>query len=494
MTVYTVNVKWGKEKLTNIQVDTGDEPMLFKASLFSLTGVQPHRQKVMVKGTALKDDSWEGFKLTNNCTLLMMGTCEELPEVPGEKTMFVEDMTEGQLAKVLELPSGLTNLGNTCYMNATLQCLRSVPEMRDAFKSFQPSSNTVQAMALDPSQTITTAMKELFRSMERSQSSIPPIFMLNILHAAFPQFAEKNEHGQYQQQDANECWVELVRCLQKKLPLSPPPTTTTTTTAPTTTTTTTTATDATKGFIDKYFSGELKTTMKSTECDDESILTENFYQLSCFIEKEVKYLHTGLKAGLEGEIMKHSETLQRDSKFLKTSQLTRLPSYLTVQMVRFFYKEKNALSVKILKDIKYPMSLDVYDLCTKELRLKLQKARDAFKKEEDDAVDKKIEEETDQNNEAKQVAHPYSFPDDPGSNNSGYYELQAVLTHKGRSSNSGHYVAWVKSKKKDEWVMFDDENVTAVTPDDILKLSGGGDWHCAYVLLYGPKILYTTPE
>lgn len=35
---------------------------------------------------------------------------------------------------------------------------------------------------------------------------------------------------------------------------------------------------------------------------------------------------------------------------------------------------------------------------------------------------------------------------DLGSNNSGFYELQAVLTHKGRSSSSGHYVAWVKKK------------------------------------------------
>ncbi|MGH0136495.1 UNVERIFIED_CONTAM: hypothetical protein FKN15_007897 [Acipenser sinensis] len=75
-----------------------------------------------------------------------------------------------------------------------------------------------------------------------------------------------------------------------------------------------------------------------------------------------------------------------------------------------------------------------------------------------------------------------------GSNNSGYYDLQAVLTHQGRSSSSGHYVSWVK-RKADEWIKFDDDNVSVVSPEDILRLSGGGDWHIAYVLLYGPRRL-----
>jgi hypothetical protein len=65
--------------------------------------------------------------------------------------------------------------------------------------------------------------------------------------------------------------------------------------------------------------------------------------------------------------------------------------------------------------------------------------------------------------------------------------MQAVLTHKGRSSNSGHYVAWVR--RGTAWFACDDDQVYAVQPEDIEKLSGGGDWHTAYVLLYGPRVV-----
>ena len=70
-------------------------------------------------------------------TLLMMGTVEEsIPKEPADKPMFVEDMNEQQLASAYDLPPGLTNLGNTCYMNATVQCLRSVPELREGLKKW----------------------------------------------------------------------------------------------------------------------------------------------------------------------------------------------------------------------------------------------------------------------------------------------------------------------------------------------------------------------
>lgn len=59
----SVKVKWGKELFSNVEVNTEEEPMLFKAQLFALTGVQPERQKVMLKGMTLKDDDWGNLKL-----------------------------------------------------------------------------------------------------------------------------------------------------------------------------------------------------------------------------------------------------------------------------------------------------------------------------------------------------------------------------------------------------------------------------------------------
>lgn len=58
-----VKVKWGKEVYPDIEANTDELPILFKAQLFALTGVQPERQKVMLKGVTLKDNDWSNFKL-----------------------------------------------------------------------------------------------------------------------------------------------------------------------------------------------------------------------------------------------------------------------------------------------------------------------------------------------------------------------------------------------------------------------------------------------
>lgn len=510
MSSVKVNVKWsnGKTTLEGVELNQNDPPLIFKAKLLSLTGVPVDRQRLMFKGTVIKDDNWpDNFKPENNSLFMLMGSSEKIPEAPAEKPRFVEDMSENELAVALDQPAGLNNLGNTCYMSATIQCLKTIPELREALRRFDGKLSLLATLSSEPSSSsVTAAIRDLYSDMDSSSVSEPTILLRN-LHSAIPRFAQRAEGNVYQQQDANECWTELTRILQQNLkPLDD--------------------NSCYTNFVDQYLSGKFEVEMKCDEAEDEkvSISEENFLQLSCFISQDVRYMQAGLISRMKETIEKLSPTLNRNASYTKTSRISRLPAYLTVQFVRFHYKENVQTNAKLLRDVKFSMVLDVYDLCTKELQDRLAPMRARYKRADDllaqsksktsDAnteeaaktpVDLPIhmsgeqssaaERESDAVSEAKarfmandsDEMKKYTFEDDPGSNNSGFYELRAVLTHKGRSSLSGHYVAWIK--KENQWFKCDDDLVESVSDEEILKLSGGGDWHCAYVCLYGPRFL-----
>lgn len=82
-------------------------------------------------------------------------------------------------------------------MNATVQCLKSVPELRDALQLYKGGGTTSGGIV--PAQLITAALRDLYSSMEKG-STVHPIVLLQVLHSAFPRFAEKSEHGGFAQQ------------------------------------------------------------------------------------------------------------------------------------------------------------------------------------------------------------------------------------------------------------------------------------------------------
>lgn len=515
MSTVKVKVKWsnGKTTLEGVELNKNEVPALFKAQLLTLTGVPVERQKLMYKGTVIKDDVWpDNFEVSEGSMFMLMGSSEKLPEAPAEKPKFIEDMNDNELAAALELPAGLTNLGNTCYMSATVQCLKTVPELNEALKKFDVKLSLLATLSNGPNnQGVTAALRDLYATMSSSSVS-EPLVLLRMLHRSIPRFAQRGEGNTFQQQDANECWTELTRILQENLkPLD--------------------ENSKYSNFVDQYFSGVFEAEMKCDEVEEEAVTKteENFLQLSCFISQDVRYMQAGLVSRMKETITKFSPKLNRDASYTKTSRISRLPAYLTIQFVRFHYKGNVQTNAKLLRDVKFSMTLDVYDLCTKELQDKLAPMRAKYKKADDlmattktkalesteSPGDKKAEEETStqsaattSSGETNEVVSPseasserrskflsndmselkrYTFEEDPGSNNSGFYELKAVLTHKGRSSASGHYVAWIK--KEDQWFKCDDDLVEPVDSEEIMKLSGGGDWHCAYVLLYGPRFL-----
>lgn len=209
-------VKWGKEVYPDVDVDAGAAPLVFKSQLFSLTGVPPERQKVMIKGALLKDDEWGKATPKDGATIMLMGTAEPITavEAPKNAPVFVEDLPEEEQEALgtKAYGSGLTNLGNTCYMNSTVQCLYSVPGLHDALAKFAPSG-----AAADPNAKLALATKELFADLKRGAAAFPPFKFLLTLRARFPQFGETGNHGEPKQQDAEECFSQVMYTLREQL-------------------------------------------------------------------------------------------------------------------------------------------------------------------------------------------------------------------------------------------------------------------------------------
>ncbi|KAJ8756232.1 hypothetical protein K2173_024779 [Erythroxylum novogranatense] len=468
----TVSVKWQKEVFPKVEIDTSLPPYVFKCQLYDLTGVPPERQKIMVKGGLLKDDDdWSTIGVKQGQRFMMMGTADEIVKAPEKGPVFMEDLPEEEQVVAIGHSSGLFNLGNTCYMNSTIQCLHSVPELKSTLLKY-PSDRRND---LDQtSHMLTAATRELFNELDKSVKPVAPMQFWMLLRKKYPQFGQLH-NGVFMQQDAEECWTQLLYTLSQSL-TSPSP-------------------SENPDAVKALFGIELMSRLHCQESGEESSETESTYSLKCHISQEVNHLHEGLKHGLKSELEKVSPSLGRSAIYLKESRISALPRYMTIQFVRFFWKRETNQKAKILRKVDYPLELDVYDFCSDDLRKKLDAPRQILRDEEG----KKIGLKTNEKNSGSQI-NDVKMTDAEGSSSgigeskgtsekdkelhlTGVYELVAVLTHKGRSADSGHYVAWVK-QESGKWIEYDDDNPIPQREEDISRLSGGGDWHMAYICMY----------
>ncbi|PLW21391.1 hypothetical protein PCANC_02520 [Puccinia coronata f. sp. avenae] len=480
---FPVSVKHGQKKY-DLTLHTAHPPSAFKQAIQQLTGVAPIKQKILIKGGQLKDDSdWSKLAIKPGHQFMLIGTASELPPPPAQQTIFVEDLTDTQLAEADPFPAGLENLGNTCYLNSTVQVLRAIPELQTNLTSYTRAQDTSRNDT-----ALTCSLRDTYQDLTKSSEGYSPFSLIGALRSYAPQFAQQTQ-GHYAQQDAEECWVQLLSAVRSTLDSSVGP-------------------DG--KFVERYLTGELETETKCIEAIEEppTISKEKWLELKCNISISTNYMLTGIQDGLKQPLEKTSPSLGRSAQYLQTSKISRLPAYLTIHMVRFYWRRDINKKTKIMRKVKFPFNLDLTDLLSDKLKSQVGPAASKLKEIEKDRRErikiskkKKIakeesaknqmaidgpngpaaapaapstssaaptttatkaaaaengkgggseeEEEDEATIRERESAVLLSLMDpelmsDVGTNPTAQYELCGIVTHKGASADGGHYMAWVR--------------------------------------------------
>lgn len=474
-------------KVYLIEINLNETGSKLKLQISSLTNVPTDRQKVLVRGGPLKDEvllNEVGIK--SGQTIMVLGTpLEDIIKNEDNKSIqFIEDKKGTELinSSNIDLPSGLINLGNTCYLNSSIQLLNTIDELKeDLSKSDVNSSN-------DNNNALIYNIRALFKKMnDDEEKKVTPLNFLTSVRNCFPQFQERSREGFYKQQDAEEAYSQILNSLLNKFPN-----------------------------LKKYFEIEFKTEIKCLEDSNEEIKygIEDSLKLNCHINSQINFLNDGLKNGLKEIIEKHNDNLNRNAKYEISRKIIKLPKYLTINFVRFYWKRETGKKAKIMRKVQFPFQLDIMELIDdNEKKEKLIKSRDLISKiekenEEEFRQIKKLkpnqelttrEQFNNQNEELKKMRNKFDlkFKEmikgldnstlNEGENPSSLYELIGIIAHQGASAESGHYQAFIKDENDlsgERWYKFNDDIVTIINKDKIAALAGGSEGDSALVLLY----------
>ena len=341
---------------------------------------------------------------------------------------------------------GLENFGNTCYVNATLQALRFCEVFRhkviayEAYEAAEADEGTAGSRGKE--ETILSCLSELFRTIEESRrrtgSVAPRKFVQKV--------KDENELFRgYQHQDAHEFLSYLLNNMaetlrgeaaarEKKERAGGEGEGEGEGEGKGEAAGTTGKGDATadiasrRTFVDDIFRGTLNTETKCLWCENVTTRKEPFYDLSLEIEDN-ESLAACLGQFSSDETMKDDEKYFCDrcgkkQEAVKRMRIAETPEVLCCHFKRFKYVESLGQMRKLMNRVVYPF----------DLQLDSSNTTDCCEDE-------------------------------------GRYTLVAAVVHMGLHMHHGHYIALIKSS--DQWLCFDDDQVTPISEAQVRNTYGG---------------------
>ncbi|OJJ40307.1 hypothetical protein ASPWEDRAFT_166387 [Aspergillus wentii DTO 134E9] len=320
---------------------------------------------------------------------------------------------------------GLFNLGQTCYLNVVLQTLLHDPILNTYFLG-----NGHQSHDCTVRDCIGCAVAEAFSDFNSSDKA-EGFAALSLLLASWR--ASPTLAG-YQQQDAHEYYQFLVDKLHS-------------------------STDGhqenhEKGcscFFHKTFYGKLRSSVTCDKCGNVTRTEDPMVDLSLDVQAKKRAMGggTGLSSAptLNGCLESYTspERLMADvyncsgcggtpQKATKQLRIKKLPAILCMQLKRF--EHTFSVSEKVEGKIDFPLSINMLPYTTNPHTQRIDKSRFM-------------------------------------------YDLSSAVVHKGKL-DAGHY--YVYCRQGDQWMLFNDDQVTAVTEAEVLSAD-------AYLLFYNLRSL-----
>jgi ubiquitin C-terminal hydrolase len=337
-----------------------------------------------------------------------------------------------------EKHKGLANLGNTCYINSTIQALYMTTDFRTKILDLKIKNNMATAqnlrrskslLAKDPTQTEDSPLHEELYNLFLLLLSTQDKF---VEPKAFREVLPEEFRSSYMQQDASEFVKFFFDALEKSLTMTPE-----------------------KNLINECFAGEIVNRIECMTCQKPVETKDKFLDLSLnFSEsgsKEPEDLLKMIKQSFQEEQFSDQNRYfcdvckKKTDLTVKRSRLQYLPEYLIITLNRFAYNQHTQSRNKISTYVNIYEYFDFKNI--------------------------------------------FEYPFNSGT----AYKMYAVVIHSGMSADAGHYYTFARDLSNEKiWFLFNDKCVLALGDIKLSDYLTEHDTETPYMIFYkrdNPKIL-----